>query len=355
MSDNRPRVLIFLPGGQGRGGPYQSHKRIMESRLQDSYVFIPCYFPRMRQLINPVGLFRLVREIRNHRPDIAHCYGLQLSGFFTVLACRLAGVKPIVLAIRGSSMEALNFTGFKRRLTNWLEIRTLKMASVVYGVSRYVVEWPRVQKYARRCAGAIYNLPQQEAPSDTDIRRELDIPAEDRVVVSTGRITKDKGYEILCDLMIRQGRQDGVHYILAGDGDYLETFGQRVREAGMGDRVHLLGHRQDVPGILNGCDLFVICSLHETLCNSLIEAGKAGLACVATRVGGIPEVVEDGVSGLLVPPGDTEAAREAVGRLLADENLCKEMGRRGAELIRQRFSEESITSQLDELYRGLLK
>jgi glycosyltransferase involved in cell wall biosynthesis len=123
---------------------------------------------------------------------------------------------------------------------------------------------------------------------------------------------------------------------------------------GLTSRIVLTGLRDDIPEILSLIDIFVLPSLDEGLGRSLVEAMAAGKPVVASRVGGIPEAVEDGTTGILVPPGDAQALAEALSFMLEHPAQTTEMGRRGRERAARLFDEERMVDRICSLYRELL-
>jgi hypothetical protein len=184
--NSKPKIMISFTEGGENGGPYNSHKRIMESSLKEKYEFIPLIIPKGRiGLINIKLITKLRNDILKVQPDIVHFAGLQLTGFHLALACKLAGVKNTVLAIHGSSLEAVEFPHWKKQIVNILEIITLKLSNVCYGVSEYVCSWDRVKKYAKWCYGHIYNIPNagkwDEDKTNTSFRKEIGVKHDDIV------------------------------------------------------------------------------------------------------------------------------------------------------------------------------
>lgn len=332
-----------------------SHLRILQSSLAGKYEFAPLWVPPAPELRSLRGMSAFVREIKRMRPDIVHYAGLQMEGYLVSTALVLAGVKRSVLAVHGSSCEAIEFPGYKKAIMRVLEAVTLRRAPACYGVSEYVLGWDAVRKNARRCYGCIYNLPHQAEMGSFRqlIRRELDIPDDAVVIVSTGRVTREKGFDKVLDAF-REVNDLGAMLVVVGGGQYLETMRARVRELGLQDSVVFTGYRADVHRILSAADIFTLLSMHETLGNSIIEAGAESLPVVATNVGGIPEIVHHEWNGLLVEVGDANGAATALKRLIGDAALRSLMGERARENIQTRFSESVITGQIDALYRGLL-
>lgn len=145
-----------------------------------------------------------------------------------------------------------------------------------------------------------------------------------------------------------------LDFLLAGDGPLRPELERQARELGLASHVRFLGDRRDVPGLLASLDVVVSSSLSESLSNSIIEAMAAGLPVVATRVGGNPELVRDGETGLLVPPDDDEALASALERLLTHSDLRSAFGSKAREFALKHFSAASVARQYEELYLRLL-
>ena len=141
-----------------------------------------------------------------------------------------------------------------------------------------------------------------------------------------------------------------ARFIILGEGELREPLERQIREYHLEKHVLLPGFRTDVLGCLKGFDLFVMSSVTEGLGTSLLDAMACSRAIVATRAGGIPEVVEDGENGLLVRPRDDVAMAQAIVRLLLDENLRRKMGSAGFERVRSRFTVERMVAETAAVY-----
>ena len=139
-------------------------------------------------------------------------------------------------------------------------------------------------------------------------------------------------------------------FVLIGDGPQRPTLERQVREAGLERNFLFVGRRKDVPELLACCHLSVLPSETEALPNSVLEAMAAGLPVVATSVGGIPEIIEDGLTGLLVPPGNPQALAEAVICLLQDSCLATRLANAGQERVRAQFGFDRLLGALGQLY-----
>ena len=350
--------LTFRVKGEN-GGPFVSHKRIMESCLKNKYEFIPIWIPKPKELIKPKKFLEIVQLLKYNNIDILHFAGLQLEGFFVLLIGKAAGIKT-VCAIRGSSMDAINFHGWKRFAMKILENWTMYHSDACYGVSQFVSNWERVKKYARNYKGHIYNLPKssselfEQTYHKNTVRKEFGIGEKEIIVVSSARIVEDKGYEILMRVITSEDAWPGVRFLIVGEGSYLDEMKRKVDEQDLGQYVLFTGYREDIMQILDESDIFIICTLHETFCNSVVEASCEGLPVIASRVGGIPEIIKDGISGILIDPDSIDEIKNALKLLISDKELREGMGTAGKKIVEEKFSERRITDRIEEIYEDLL-
>lgn len=354
MYDKKPKILIAFKVNGQNGGPYISHKRIMENEyLNHKYDFDVLWIPKSRAFLNPFFFFGFVKKLKKTNPNIVHIAGLQLDGFLLMLACRFARVKT-VLAVHGSTAEALNIGTFRKSISKPLEKYTIKKATYVYGVSDYVSDW-KICSYSKNFFGTIYNIPDDLVKTDdtSTIREELKIPSEDVVIVSTGRIVKDKGFDTLCNIIKRYKGRDKVRFVIAGDGEYKEQFEHEIKNEGMQGKVFFLGYRSDIQNILKGSDIFIICTKHETLCISALEAAKESLPLVVSNVGGLPEIV-DNLCGYLVDPYDEDGFVNALDELIGSREKRKTMGNNALNKVNSKFSSYVTEKKLDDLYKSVL-
>jgi glycosyltransferase involved in cell wall biosynthesis len=154
---------------------------------------------------------------------------------------------------------------------------------------------------------------------------------------------------------ILKKRGADMEILIIGDGELRDFLISKTEELDVGDIVKFLGFRNDIPNLLKAIDLFVLSSYLEGLCTSLLDAMASKLPIVATRTGGIPEAVEDGVNGILVPPKDPLALADGIFHLYKNRNLLIEMGERGYERAKRLFSVERMVEQTISLYNENLK
>ena len=357
MEDKIKVLLTFQKNGKN-GGPYLSHQRIMDSRLKEKYEFIPLYFPRIREMLRPSVAKMIVNTIKTNHADILHFAGLQLEGFLALQFARFARVPRTVCAIHGCSQDAQDIGEFKKKLLLPMEKWTLRHSDICYGVSRDVVNWPIVKENARNCFGTIYNMYDINDDYDIDIpntfRKEYSIPDGAIIVVSIGRITVDKGFEILKELILKKKDWENVYFVIVGDGAYRKQMQQELAEAGY-HNVIFTGYQKNVGRILSASDIFILCTLHETFGNSVLEASSHCLPVIASNTGGIPEIICNGQSGFLFEVGNVNQAYDALKKLLTNPSLAKELGRYGKDYVAERFNCRKIEELLDEMYQSLME
>jgi glycosyltransferase involved in cell wall biosynthesis len=171
-----------------------------------------------------------------------------------------------------------------------------------------------------------------------------------------GRMVRDKGLLVLAEALhkLEQAGRNQPRLLLVGDGPDEGAVRRAFGSLTASGRVRFLGHRSDIPALQSVSDFFVFPTFHENLSNALLEAMHAGRAVLATRVGGNPEVVLDGVTGQLVAPGDPGALVAGLRRFAENRAIVREMGNAGRRRVEQCFSMERVASDLDHIYSGLL-
>jgi glycosyltransferase involved in cell wall biosynthesis len=182
------------------------------------------------------------------------------------------------------------------------------------------------------------------------------VPEEAIVVACVASLTKHKGLTYLLEALHRVRARDWpVFVLLAGAGPEQAELERKARALALTPVVRFLGQRSDIPLILAASDVAVLPSLREGLSLALLEAGAAGRPSIASRVGGIPEVVQDGVTGILVPPADPGALATALLELVRSPALRADMGRRARRHVEARFAVQAIATEWQALYDSLLR
>jgi glycosyltransferase involved in cell wall biosynthesis len=196
-----------------------------------------------------------------------------------------------------------------------------------------------------------------QAPVDSSrVRRRLGLRASHRLIATTATLKEQKGHSYLIEAMSHVVPQKpDVHALIIGDGALRETLEMQASALHLGEHIHFLGERQDVPELLAASDLFVLPSLYEGLSVALLEAMATGLPVVASAVSGTVRVIIPGESGILVPPGDSQALATAIGRLLDDPALRATFGTAAQKQVEQRFGAKRQATDHIALYQHLLE
>jgi glycosyltransferase involved in cell wall biosynthesis len=193
---------------------------------------------------------------------------------------------------------------------------------------------------------AFENLPERRAA-----RAELALPLDEPLVVCVARLSPEKGHAVLFAAMERVN----AHLLVVGEGPERSRLERLSHQPALAGRVHFAGTVLDLRVSLAAADLFALASSEESQGIALVEAMAAGLPVVASRVGGIPEVVDEGVTGTLFVPGDSEELARVLGRALRDEPWRVAAGERGREVVRRRFSIAERAKRIEELLLRLVQ
>lgn len=360
IDNKKPVVMYHCVMPNQLGGPNIVMNRILNSELNKKYKFEILVQDKLAGGKINIGLIiYLKKKIKEIKPDILHVSGLQSAGFHCICAGKLAGCKRIVVTIHGFSGDDIKLSPFKRWVfNNIIEPFTLRCADVVLGNSKYTAEREMVIKHAKNCEGYVYTLPPKpyvNSSGDLSIRDELKLSKDDLLVITVGRVVLDKGFNELAQAIKQLANLKHVKFLVVGNGNYFQTFKKIVADDIADGRVYLLGARNNVQRILSGCDIFVLPTLHETLSNVTLEAAVEGLAIVVSDTGGLREIIDQDVDGMLVPPGDASALAQAVRYLTEHLEIRSRLGENAKKKIQTEFSRESIIRKIDEVYQRLLQ
>ncbi|QIE23208.1 D-inositol-3-phosphate glycosyltransferase [Caballeronia sp. SBC1] len=260
-------------------------------------------------------------------------------------AARLSGT-PLIVRTRHLALAITS-----RATYTWLPH---KVVAVSQSVMRYLVSAGVPQQDIVTIYTGIVK-PQPVSRASSTLRAELGL-GEDAVIAGTVAILRDKkGHPDLIRVAKRLIEQrPNLHFVFAGDGPLFDETRAYVHAQGLVDHIHLLGLRRDIPNVLAGFDLFVLPTHQEALGTSFIEAMAAGLPVIGTAVDGVPEVIDDGVNGLLVPPHDDQALAAALLRLVDSPDERRRMGAAGLQTTQTRFSVDTMASEMAAFYRSSL-
>jgi glycosyltransferase involved in cell wall biosynthesis len=298
---------------------------------------------------------RLARHIARRGISIVHAYNFY-GNVFAIPPARL--VAPVVIAsIRD---RAPYLTPMQKRVQRY----ACQFADCILVNADAVKDWLIGEGYDPSNIVVIRNGVDMSRfdgePAGARIRQELGIAPDAPLVTVVSRLTRLKGIENFLEAIAAlKPRYPAARFLVVGetapsDRPYLTELTDLAARLGVTDRVIFTGLRSDVPAVLGCADVAVMPSLNEALSNVLLESMAAGAPVVATRVGGTPEALHDGETGLLVPAGDSAAIATAVARLLDDRELAARLGRAAREMIATKFSVSHMVHATEDLYMDLL-
>ena len=291
---------------------------------------------------------KIRRCLRNCQPDLVHLHGRIGADVMGGIACRLEGI-PVVHSRRVDNPEPRWIVALKYRLHN-------RVVAISEGIGRVLLSEGLPADKLRVVRSAV-EVQRFDRPCDRDLlSAELGAPQDARLIGVVAQLIERKGHRFLIEVLPPLiGEFPELKAVFFGKGPREQDLRQRVAEAGLQDRVLFAGFREDLPDLLPCLDLLVHPAIMEGLGVSLLQAASAGVPIVASDAGGMPEAVRHGHNGLLVPPGNVAALRDAVARLLGETDLAKSMGRAGKELMRTEFSVDVMVEGNLAVYRELLR
>jgi glycosyltransferase involved in cell wall biosynthesis len=301
-------------------------------------VYRPSFLPR---------LARVTAMVRRRRHDLVHA-SLFVPDVFGTLAARLGGAARVINSRRMMPADEAPRRRTAYRLANrWVD----RIVTPSEAVRRSCVQHEKV------APERVVTVPNGIDPRRVrDAEPAADLPAgPGPLLLTAGGINPLKGHDTLVRALPHiLSRFPAARVAVAGDGPLREPTAALAERLGVRGALHLLGVRRDVPGLLRRADLFVQPSDSEGMSNAVLEAMAAARAVVATRAGGNPEVVEDGRTGLLVPPRDPEALARACVELLGDAPRRAAMGHEGSARIDRHFTVERMAERMAAFYRDLV-
>lgn len=299
--------------------------------------------------VDPRLLWRLVRLFRSSRTELVHTRNSEAL-FYGGLAALLARVPGLVHSEHGRVAPE---SPRRRRAQRWLSHFVDASLAVSEDLRRRLADEVGVP---REAVTLVYNGVDCERfrpGGRAAARQRLGMSPAPTVVGAVGRLVPVKSYDTL--LKAARGLPPGTEAWLVGEGELRPELEALARDWLPPGSVTFLGHRDDLPELLPAFDVFVLPSLTEGVSNTLLEAMACGLPPVVSRVGGNTEIVQDGVTGLVFPPGDDQTLALLLRGLCASADAREALGRRAAEHVRCHFSLEAMVAGYDRVYAEVVE
>ncbi len=314
----------------------------------------------IRPLKDIVTLMKVIKVIRRERPDIVHTHtakagavgrsaaaicrvpvivhtyhGHVFSGYFSPLMSNVFRMIDKFLARRSTRIITISKLQ-KEELSGLLGLKEGRVEVIPLGFG--------VEKFAtcRECRAG-------------EFRKLIGVPDEAKIVSIIGRITGIKNHTLFLEAakLIAEKNDDAV-FVIVGDGEDREKCERMAKEFAIEKRVIFTGWQEDIEKVYADTAVTVLTSINEGTPMCVIESLAAGVPVVATKVGGVADIFDDGEGGFIVEPGDAKAVAEAVLKLLYDETLCRKIGTAGQNRMIETYKEERMLNDMESLYEKLL-
>ena len=360
-----PRPVPAIPrSGLSSWQPLWGLKQ--EGEIEGVKVIYPRYFILPRQVFMesyPSGYYYPIRRIlsrvmRSFRPEIMHAHRATPDGFIALML-RERFKLPLLVTLRGSDV---NLHPFSNKKTYRMTKRVIREADRIGAVSHALREKAETIGSPNREIDVLYNGCDINKFVFSEVvrssmRKTLSIPEESLVFIFVGQIIRNKG---VFDLVKAFGSLDGkgldCYLVIVGAGKERSSILGEISKNKMRGKIFAVGGRphQEIPAWLSMADILVLPSLSEGLPNVIVEAMACERAVIGTSVGGIPEAIEDGKSGILVEPKNRTALVAAMERLAGERELRQKMGKIGKEIVTKKFSQDRNVETLLKLYENML-
>ena len=315
-------------------------------------------FPESRWGSGKIFL-ELVRVFKKSNIQIIHAHKYK-DTILAVPAAKLCGIPHVVRTVHGLREPFKGLQDLKMSLYKSMErgVHRYCVDSII-GVSSQIERLYKAEGECSRvtCIRNGIDLDGESVQTDRwRTRKDLGVDSGTCLIGTMGRLTPVKGIPYLLQaakMLLRQGAN--VKVLIVGDGSIKPDLMTQTRQLGISEHVVFLGHREDTKELVQAMDIFVLPSLSEGIPMALLEAMAASRAVVASRVGGVPEMMEDEVEGFLVEPMDVNGLTERCLRLIQTPDMARKMGQTAKARVERDFSSENMAHQVAVLYKDLVE
>lgn len=335
----------------GPGGPL-----LDEARKKNLRVEVIRYLANELNIFkDTLAFFELIRLMNKERFQIVHSHNAK-AGILGRIAAKCCRIPIIIHTYHSCVFLYPNLNKFQRKFYLYLEKLAASMADKIITISRPLKEdfiKARVappEKFIIIYSGIEIRRFRERFDVDRK-RQEFGIKADELVVGTVARLAPGKGHRVFLRAAARIAKEIlNVKFMIVGDGPLRQELKILSEELRIHERCIFTGLRRDIEQMTSIFDVAVLASLHEGMGRVLLEAQALAKPVVATKVGGIPDIVDEGRTGILVAPGDEEALAVAIAKLLKNETLRKQMGEAALEWVDFKFSKQRMVNKIVEVY-----
>lgn len=311
---------------------------------------LPVFPLKTRSEVDVLAVLRLAASMKRWKCRLVHYHDAH-SAAIGAAASSIAKVPLRILSRRVDFPLKNNYFSRRKYRSNIDAI-----IAISEGIKKVLISGGIDPKIIKVIPSGIDFTPFQDAASSDYLRRELSFAPDDYLVGIVAHLADHKGHKYLIEATrILKEQAPKIKVIIVGEGPLRMDLDKQVKETHVEDMVFFLGFREDIPQILASLDMFVLSSYMEGMGSSLLDAMASRLPIVATKVGGIPEVVIHNETGILVPPRRPSSLAKAILSLYKNRERAALLGEKGYEIVHQKFSSESMASKIVKLYGSLAK
>lgn len=370
MTNGKKKIMYISNFGDVKGGGEISLLTLIRELDRDKYephIILPepgnmkekaaklgteCTVMKIPSLRSLSQWYRFIRESRKFSTflisqdiSLVHANTNTNKSIFSGLAARMAKI-PCVCHVR-----IMDSDGYFEKIVLGLFDRVITNSNAT--AKKYMRYKGSMEKVI-----TVHNAVDMEdfkpGPPSAEIRAALGAGPDDILVCNVGFLHEFKGHRYFIEAAHKLRDNNHIKFAIIGDGPMMEECAALIKKLGVENSVYMAGQRNDVPDIMRSMDILVLSSNAEHFGRVIIEAMACGKPVIGTRAGGVPEIIDEGVTGLMVPPGNPEAMAEAIVRLAKDKDAIKSMGTMGAMAARERFSAATHAAAIQNIYNSLL-
>ena len=354
--DRQGYDCLLVTGSEGAG---EGSLRDLAVSSNLRLVMIPELGREIAPWSDLVTLVKLYRLMRRGRPDVVHTHTAK-AGFVGRIAARLAGVPVVLHTFHGHVFRGY-FSPARTRLYILIERLGARLSTRIVTISPRLRE--EIAQFGVAGRERIEIIPlgfelgvfTSQARASGAFRRSLGLPTNAKLVGAVGRLVPIKNIPLLLEAAALARQQDpDIRVVLVGDGELRDELEARSEALGLAGAVVFAGWRRDLASVYADLDAVVISSHNEGTPASLIEAMATGCPVIATRVGGVPDLIADGETGRLVPPGDREALAAALLAVFREPERTTRMAELARHRVLERYQAQRLVADVDRLYRELV-
>lgn len=377
-ADNKKYTIVYLIDGLGWGGAERLMIPILSNINREHFqprvcvlhnkdgnpvaaelqkINIPVDNVLIRHLREINGQKKIINYLQETNADLLHAQ-LEFATVLGGLAAKWLSI-PAVATLHTLPLQKKNL---KLRLHDSLENFVLRnFFNPVISVSEETrIAYKHFAKIRDDKSCVIYNgidlnlfTPNQK--NRASILRKFGIPPDAIVLITVAVLRELKGIQYMIQAMPAiVSVKPNVYYLIIGSGEHAQALQNEAKKSGVDEHIIFAGARTDIPELMPAGDLFVLPTLTEALPTVLAEAMASGLPILASHVGGVPEMVQDGINGRLIPPAQPEILTSAALEMLSNTEALRQMGSVGRQIVEEKFNIKSQVAQLENLYLRLL-